>query len=346
MKNYYEKMILQWILLLTSVAAVADAFASSSSSDTTQTLPFRSHFTTTIRSAKTSNNINDDNIVVDANRYNVPLEEAAELWTVSVAQEQSLDRPAGIPYLDTLSKDHFVDDVSLMLSRKGGGGMGMQLLELAGGREDGVGLTIVKAVSGNALQAGVLPGDAMASISSTESILKGTSVSETRQVWNCECQDFDTTLETLSSIPSHIENLQLNMKRIRKWPKIKVTVEYPPIQCAEGVDNTVDIELFAGENLKRGLQNRGIVLEDRMANKCDFCGGKCTVKIMTQDAMALMNPMSMTEEKLLKRNPNCRVRSLYIGYGYIINFYVYLLPSSLCSSSQHSIVILQDSCWI
>ena len=241
--------------------------------------------------------------VVDANVYNVDAETAADLWTVSVSAERKLDREAGVPFLDSKSKDYFVDDVQVQVSRNGG--MGIELLELAGGREDDYGLTIVSGVSGNAEKAGILAGDSIAGVEVIESTTDGTNSKESRQVFECECRNFDTTIGLLGSFPPEIESVVLNLKRIRRWPKLQVVVEYPPVQCADGVDNKETIELFAGENLKRALQNRGIVLEDRKAAKCDFCGGKCTVKI--DQGMDLMNPIGMTEEKLMKRNPKCRV---------------------------------------
>ena len=38
---------------------------------------------------------------VDANVYNIPAEKAAELWTVSVQEQDNADRRAGVPFLGT-----------------------------------------------------------------------------------------------------------------------------------------------------------------------------------------------------------------------------------------------------
>ena len=66
--------------------------------------------------------------------YIIPLEEAAELWTASIQESNSTDRKAGVSYLDSKSKDYFVDDiVPVEVSRNGG--LGIELLELAGGRD-------------------------------------------------------------------------------------------------------------------------------------------------------------------------------------------------------------------
>ncbi|KAI2513918.1 hypothetical protein MHU86_302 [Fragilaria crotonensis] len=250
--------------------------------------------------------------VVDPNVYNVPVETAAELWTVSVSPDTKAGREAGIPFLDSKSKDYFVDDVRVVISRVGG--MGLNLLELAGGRADTFGITIVSEVTGNAVTAGVLPGDSIASIQIRTKTVEGTNVQETQETLDCECRDFDTTIGLLTSIPSEINAVVLNLKRIRRWAKVQVVVEYPPSQCAQGVDNKVYLELFAGENLRRALQNRGIVMEDGTARKCDFCGGKCTVKV--DMGMPLLSPMSTTEDKIMKNNPKCRLScKAVIGYG-------------------------------
>jgi hypothetical protein len=190
-------------------------------------------------------------------------------------------------------------------------------LELAGGRDDDYGLTIVSGVSGNAEKAGIIPGDSIMGVEINKVSLKdgsNTKVEESREMFDCECKNFDTTIGLLGSFPPEIESLVLNIKRIRRWPKVKVVVQYPPIQCADGVDNEETLELFAGENLKRALQTRGIVFEDRDAPKCDFCAGKCTVAI--DMGMQLMNPMGLTEEKLMKLNPKCRLScKAVVGYN-------------------------------
>jgi len=252
------------------------------------------------------------NSAVDENVYNVDAETAANLWTVSVSAENRLDREAGIPFLDSKSKDHFVDDLRVVVSRNGG--MGIELLELAGGRDDDYGLTIVSGVSGNAEKAGIIAGDSIASVEVTRVDGSKTKVAESREMFDCECRNFDATIGLLGSFPPEIESLTLTIKRIRRWPKVQVVVEYPPIQCSNPADNKETLELFAGENLKRALQTRGIVFEDRDAPKCDFCGQKCTVAI--DMGMQLMNPMSLTEEKLMKKNPKCRLScKTVVGYN-------------------------------
>jgi hypothetical protein len=82
---------------------------------------------------------------------------------VSVKEDPSPNPELGIPYLDSWSKDYCVlDDLQAIVSQNGG--KGMQLLELAGGRDDGFGITSITSVSGNTKKAGVLPGDSIAAM--------------------------------------------------------------------------------------------------------------------------------------------------------------------------------------
>uniref|UniRef100_A0A7S2MVP6 PDZ domain-containing protein n=1 Tax=Helicotheca tamesis TaxID=374047 RepID=A0A7S2MVP6_9STRA len=264
-----------------------------------------------------------DKQTVDPNVYNIPLDQAAELWTASVQESNNADRKAGVPYMDSKSKDYFVDDiVSVEVSRDGG--LGLELLELAGGRADGIGITIVSGVTkgGNAEKAGIIPGDSIAAVSVYETEMSDVEgsfglIEETKsRVRDCECKDFDNTIDALANFPGDdAESVFLDIKRIRRWPKVQVQVEYPPSQCAEGVNNVKKIELFAGENLKRALQNRGIILSDPGSPKCDYCGSNaCYVSIYR--GKSLLNPMGTTEKKLMARNQDCRLScKTTVGYN-------------------------------
>lgn len=244
--------------------------------------------------------------VVDANVYNVNLEKAAATLTASVQVEKSAVRAPGVPFLDSKSKDYFVDDETFLVSRDGG--LGLELLELAGGRDDGFGITIVENVvkGSNAEKAGILAGDSISSVGIPSPSFVFGSGEILADVRDCECRDFDATIAVLSSIPEDVDSIVVNLKRVRRWPKIQLRVEYPPSQCAEGVSNVKDIELFAGENLQRAMLNRGIILDDPGQGKCDFCGkNSCVVSVY--GGRKLLNPMGLTEEKLMERNPRCRL---------------------------------------
>lgn len=265
-----------------------------------------------------------DSVTVDPNVYNIPLEEAANLWTATVQESKNADREAGVPYLNSKSKDYFVDDIpSVQVSRNGG--LGLELLELAGGRSDGIGITIVSAVTkgGNAETAGILPGDSISAVTvfETGNSKKSSGLALVEEIdsraRNTECRDFDNTIDALANFPGeNAVDVYLDVKRIRRWPKIKVRVEYPASQCAEGVDPVKYLELFAGENLKMALQNRRIVLDDPGSQaKCDYCGSNaCYVNIVK--GKTLLNPMGKTEELLMKRNPNVRLScKTTVGYN-------------------------------
>jgi hypothetical protein len=157
------------------------------------------------------------NSAVDPDVFNVDAEKAADLWTVSVSAENRLDREAGVPFLDSKSKDYYVDEIRMVVSRDGG--MGIELLELAGGRDDDYGLTIVSGVSGNAEKAGIIPGDSIMGVEINKVSLKdgsNTKVEESREMFDCECKNFDTTIGLLGSFPPEIESLVLNIKRKRR----------------------------------------------------------------------------------------------------------------------------------
>ena len=76
-----------------------------------------------------------------------------------------------------------------------------------------------------------------------------------------ECLGYDGTVDAILSLPdpkTDDETLVLNIRRIRRKPKITVNLKYPPSQ--DTPDET--IELFAGENLRLGMLVRGVKLND------------------------------------------------------------------------------------
>ena len=76
-----------------------------------------------------------------------------------------------------------------------------------------------------------------------------------------ECLGYDGTVDAILSLPdpkTDDETLTLNIRRIRRKPKITVNLKYPPSQ--DTLDET--IELFAGENLRLGMLVRGVKLND------------------------------------------------------------------------------------
>ena len=86
---------------------------------------------------------------------------------------------------------------------------------------------------------------------------------------------YDATIEAITSLPAPIssdEEVVLTIKRLRRQPKVNIKLQYPPY--LEEPD--VNIELFAGENLRRAMLTRGIKLNDKLAERFDSGGmGDC-----------------------------------------------------------------------
>ena len=121
--------------------------------------------------------------------------------------------------------------------------MGLLLTEIAGGRDDGVGITIIEEV----LDDGTM------------------NVIEERVGVSTECLGYDATIDAITSLPpstSSDDEITLTVKRIRKQPKINVKLQYPPYMEEEDVS----IELFAGDNLRRAMLTRGIKLNDKLVS--------------------------------------------------------------------------------
>ena len=75
---------------------------------------------------------------------------------------------------------------------------------------------------------------------------------------------------------------EVTLKRLRRRPKIKINLQYPPDQkddFGEKVEDTT-IELNAGENLRQGMLVRGVKLNDPLAKRFDTkTGGNCGEKL-------------------------------------------------------------------
>ena len=206
---------------------------------------------------------------VDMNKYNLPLENVVNEWTAVVQPKTSM-QDEGI-FLKTKTKDGlFIDTLQYKVKREGG--LGLILTELAGGRQDGVGITIIEEVlaGGNAENSGIVPGDSIVALT-LKSSSGGIKVDEERIDVSTECLAYDSTIEALTSLPapsSSDEEIIITVKRIRRQPKVNVKLQYPP----EMNEPDVSIELFAGENLRRAMLTRGIKLNDKLAQRFDSGG--------------------------------------------------------------------------
>ena len=205
-------------------------------------------------------------------QYNLPLEQSINQWT-AVVQAQTSMQEEGI-YLKAKDKEMFVDTLQFTIKREGG--LGMLLTEIAGGREDGVGITVVEEVldGSNSEGCGIVPGDSIVALTVTKNDKDGMNVSEERIGVSTECLGYDATIDAIVSLPpptSSEGEVTLTVKRIRKQPKVNVKLQYPPYLD----EPDVSIELFAGENLRRAMLTRGIKLNDKLVSlsmgRLDFC---------------------------------------------------------------------------
>jgi len=100
------------------------------------------------------------------NAYNLKdLEEIASQWTANLVQKAA-EKEAKLQLRCVNDKELFVDTVDQTFPRISGAGLGLELQELAGGREDGLGITIVTSVlsEGAASGADILPGDSISKV--------------------------------------------------------------------------------------------------------------------------------------------------------------------------------------
>jgi ferredoxin len=259
---------------------------------------------------------------VDMNKYNIPMEQAVDEWT-AVLQAESSMQEEGIFLQPKNKRDLFVDCLQYKMKREGG--LGLILTEIAGGREDGVGITIVEELleGGNAEQSGIVPGDSIVALTVNKSSKENMVVDEERIDVSTECLAYDPTIEALTSLPppaSSEDEIILTVKRIRRQPKVNVKLQYPP--AFDEPDAT--IELFSGENLRRAMLTRGIKLNDKFSERFDNggtgdCGadGTCaTCVISVTKGIEMLSPMGIQESQILSKKPRWRMAcKAVVGYG-------------------------------
>jgi len=257
-------------------------------------------------------------IQLDMNKYNLGLEASADEWTARISAASNL-QDAGA-FLDAKNgKTVMVDILKIAVPRIPGEGLGIELLELAGGREDGLGITIISGLveGGCADRTGLLPGDSISKIA-----VRSKDGNEIVAL-PVECFGYDKTVQAIGSLPPAEEetSVVLTIKRLRRKPKVQLTLQYPPHQD----EDDVTLELFAGENLRRAMLTRGVKLNDPLARRFDSggsgdCGADgtcatCTVNVV--EGLELLSPPTTTESQIFKRRPEswrmaCRA---IVGYG-------------------------------
>jgi ferredoxin len=269
-----------------------------------------------------------DTELVDRNIYNIPADRIAQEWTAEVVPGSSL-REAGV-YLGAKSpKELMVDTISVELKRRQGEGLGLQLLEIAGGREDGLGITVIDGIVEGGIADGsdVMVGDSIVAITvvkkTSSSGASSMSEQEVRESVETECLGYDKTVEAILGLPpveSDNETIILTLKRLRRKPKVTVKLQYPPSQG----EPDVTLELFAGENLRRAMLTRGVKLNDPLSRRFDSggtgdCGGEATCStcvVSVVEGAELFNPQKMQEQQMLVKNPRWRLAcKAIVGYG-------------------------------
>lgn len=301
---------------------------------------------------------------VDLNRYNLPYDDILDEWTVENVQKVTESR-GRVQLTARSTKEHYVDTLLVSFPRSADkGGLGLQLLELAGGRDDGIGITIINGIieGGNADGSDLLPGDSIDSISlvrrkrrkTTASEVGSTKTSTTiRDVddkdndnpWRLDeteeafsisilCLDYEKTVELISSLPPPLQvedgvnyyedTFTLKVRRIRRRPKVRVQLQFPPGQEDAPPVGQRTIEMYAGENLRQGMLIRGVALNDPLAQRFDTkqggncgAGGLCrTCSVVIQNGAELLNPQRPAEKQMLADQPRWRLAcKAIIGYG-------------------------------
>jgi ferredoxin len=269
--------------------------------------------------------------LVDLDQYNLPIDEIAQEWTATLQAATALTEE-GVYLGAKSSTTIFVDSVKVEFTR--GPGLGIELLEIAGGRDDGLGITVVSGLveGGSAEGSGIQIGDSIVKIAvdrRASQVLVGgaeeqlnTEFLDEMAAVETECLGYDVTVEAIGSLPPKQDGdvMVLTLKRLRRKPRVTVTLQFPPSQNQP--DTT--IELFSGENLRRAMLTRGVPLNDPLSKRFDSggtgsCGGEatcttCVVGIMK--GAELVNKMGIQEKQILIKNPRWRLAcKAIVGHG-------------------------------
>ncbi len=271
---------------------------------------------------------------VDMNQYNVDLDLIQNNWVANVVTK-TLDTEGGIFLGVDNDRELFADIITVTLTRKvDDSSLGIGLQELAGGRDDGVGITIVSEIIDGGLvqQAGVdiMPGDSICELSvvrNNQSLQGAGGLSDSQETINAklECLDYDHTVESILGLPtaqSDEEQYVIKLKRIRRKPIVTVNLKFPPDENKKDTS----LRLFAGENLRQGMLVRGIKLNDAYAKRFDTksgdengcgAGGLCrTCAISVLRGNDLLNPQKVSEKQMLQDNPRWRLGcKAFVGWG-------------------------------
>jgi ferredoxin len=268
---------------------------------------------------------------VDMNLYNLDnLETIEQEWTANLVQKVT-ENEAGVFLGAKSAREIFADQVIVMFPRREDAGLGIELIEIAGGRKDGLGITLVKGLvaGGSAEDSEILPGDSIVEVSiirrnrATEGKVGLEEAQEEFSV-PTECLSYDATVDAITSLPAVRaecdEFYQMKLKRLRRKAKVTIKLQYPPSQNEP--DTT--LELFSGENLRQGMLLRGVKLNDELAKRFDTknggncgAGGLCrTCLVAVSKGAELLNPQKVAEQTMLQDSPRWRLAcKAIVGFG-------------------------------
>eukprot|EP00571_Detonula_confervacea_P017581 CAMPEP_0172311940 /NCGR_PEP_ID=MMETSP1058-20130122/16133_1 /TAXON_ID=83371 /ORGANISM="Detonula confervacea, Strain CCMP 353" /LENGTH=365 /DNA_ID=CAMNT_0013025257 /DNA_START=57 /DNA_END=1150 /DNA_ORIENTATION=+ len=287
-------------------------------------------------------------------KYNLAPDVLLEAWSAQILTRRKTlddDRPATeLQLVPKNPTDHFVDTVQVAVPIPlDSPGLGIELLEIEGGREDGLGIVIVNGlVSGGNTERAIVKsrqqedgevimfGDTLveaelslrrAGYSNRELAVDATSI-------RTECLGYDSTVDALGGMLSTLNNendetiqeatVMLTLKRLRRRPNIQVKIQYPPSQ---GLSSET-LQLQPGDNLRMAMLQRGIKLNDPLAQRYDGkatgsgnCGGAamcrtCAVSIVRGGE--LLSRPKLDEKKIMEETQINRMRlscRSWVGYG-------------------------------
>jgi ferredoxin len=268
---------------------------------------------------------------VDMNRYNLDdLETIEQEWTANLVQKATENEV--VVLLGAKSdREIFADQIIVLFPRQKDTGLGIELVEIAGGREDGLGITLVTGLvaGGSAEGSEILPGDSIVEVSiirrNRATVGKvGLEEAQEEFIVPTECLSYDATVDAITSLPAVRaecdEFYQMKLKRLRRKPKVTIKLQYPKSQN----EPDATLELFSGENLRQGMLLRGVKLNDPLAKRFDTknggnCGAgglcrTCLVSVSKGDEM--LNPQKVAEKTMLADSPRWRLAcKAIVGFG-------------------------------
>ena len=277
---------------------------------------------------------------VDMSVYNLPLETIESEWVANLVPK-TVDSEGGVFLNAKNDREIFVDNFRVSFPRLAGEGMGIELAELAGGREDGLGITVVTGLVEGGVAAMValtavderlagtcetlMPGDSISEISVVRRRKSRLSQSDDISTVRTECLGYDATVDTILSLPPTAddgadESYEIVVKRLRRKPRVTVNLRFPPSQN----QSDVTVTMFAGENLRLGMLVRGVKLNDPLAKRFDTkSGGNCgagglcrTCAVSVLRGGELLNPQKLAEKQMLEDSPRWRLTcKAFVGYG-------------------------------